>query len=38
MLPPSGIEVVERISVAARVGVAPAGLAATSGKEVSVAC
>jgi hypothetical protein len=38
MLPHLGIEVVERISVAARVGVAPPGIAATSGKEVSVAC
>ncbi len=38
MLPHLGIEGVKSISVAARVGVASAGLVATSGKEVSVAC
>ena len=38
MLPHSGIKGVESISVAALVGVASAGLVATSGKEVSVAC
>jgi hypothetical protein len=38
MLPHSAIEGVDSIRVAALVGVAPPGIAATSGKEVSVAC